>query len=395
MGNARARNGGKRARVTLHEVAEEAGTSRSTASRALGGHGYVAEHIRERVRAAAERLGYVPDVSARTLKGRSSRVIGLLVSDLRNQFYAQLASGVEQTLTAAGYQVVLVDDHGSEERAADGARAFLAMRADGVLLAPVGRPATELLVEHGTPVVEVDRRSGVRGCDAVAIDSESGSRAAVEHLLELGHRKIAVVVDETKWATGKDRLKGYRAALREAGVPYSRRRVLDLGLRLGPRPDADDMDAEDAMDADCAEDAADGTSGSGGSGDARRDPAGAVAALLDADPDVTALFAANNVVAELVWQVLKQRGAAVPEDYSVVSFDDQRWMRMVEPKLTAVRQPVYDMGRRAAALLLERTAGGPSRSQSHILQPELVVRGSTAAPARGEQPTGRSRPLRP
>jgi LacI family transcriptional regulator len=100
-------------------------------------------------------------------------------------------------------------------------------------------------------------------------------------------------------------------------------------------------------------------------------------------------------VAELVWQVLKQRGAAVPEDYSVVSFDDQRWMRMVEPKLTAVRQPVYDMGRRAAALLLERTAGGPSRSQSHILQPELVVRGSTAAPARGEQPTGRSRPLKP
>ncbi|MCH6163670.1 LacI family DNA-binding transcriptional regulator [Streptomyces marispadix] len=385
MGNARARNGGKRARVTLHEVAEEAGTSRSTASRALGGHGYVAEHIRERVRAAAERLGYVPDVSARTLKGRSSRVIGLLVSDLRNQFYAQLAAGVEQTLSAAGYQVVLVDDHGSEERAADGARAFLAMRADGVLLAPVGRPATEVLVEHGTPVVEVDRRSGVRGCDAVAIDSESGSRAAVEHLLELGHRKIAVVVDETKWATGKDRLKGYRAALREAGVPYSRRRVLDLGLRLGPRPGTDDEDDAGGTGAE------DGTGGpddmadtySGDPGDGGRDPAGAVAALLDADPDVTAVFAANNVVAELVWQVLKQRGAAVPEDYSVVSFDDQTWMRMVEPKLTAVRQPVYDMGRRAAALLLERTGGGPSRSQSHILQPELVVRGSTAPPARG------------
>jgi LacI family transcriptional regulator len=118
-------------------------------------------------------------------------------------------------------------------------------------------------------------------------------------------------------------------------------------------------------------------------GDGGRDPAGAVAALLDADPDVTALFAANNVVAELVWQVLKQRGASVPEDYSVVSFDDQRWMRMVEPKLTAVRQPVYDMGRRAAALLLERTGGDPSRAQSHILQPELVVRGSTAPPARG------------
>ncbi|WP_314174113.1 LacI family DNA-binding transcriptional regulator [Streptomyces winkii] len=372
MGNARVRNGGRRARVTLHEVAEEAGTSRSTASRALGGHGYVAEHIRERVRAAAERLGYVPDVSARTLKGRSSRVIGLLVSDLRNQFYAQLAAGVEKTLSAAGYQVVLVDDHGSEERSADGARAFLAMRADGVLLAPVGRPATEVLVEHGTPVVEVDRRSGVRGCDAVAIDSESGTRAAVAHLLELGHREIALVVDETKWATGKDRLKGYRAALREAGVPYSRKRVLDLGFgggtgegRTDAGPDAD-VEGED---------------------EGEREGVAEVGALLDANPGVTALFAANNVVAELVWQVLKQRGHAVPGDYSVVSFDDQTWMRMVEPKLTAVRQPVYEMGSRAAALLLERVDSGPARAETHILQPDLVVRGSTAAPSGSPSPS--------
>ena len=351
-------NGSRRARVTLHEVAAEAGTSRSTASRALGGHGYVADHIRERVRAAADRLGYVPDVSARTLKGRASRVIGLLVSDLRNQFYAELAAGVEQTLSDAGYQVVLVDDHGDEERAADGARAFVAMRADGVLLAPVGRLATELLAEHGTPVVEVDRRSGVRGCDAVAIDSESGTRAAVSHLLDLGHREIAVIVDETKWATGKDRLTGYRTALREAGVRYSAKRVLDLGLGLGFGPDT-----------------------------AKREATAAVSALLDANPGVTALFAANNVVAELVWQVLKDRGRTVPDDYSVVSFDDQTWMHMVDPQLTAVRQPVYEMGSRAAELLLERVepaAEGDApkprgRDQAHILQPELVVRGSTGA----------------
>lgn len=359
-------NGSRRARVTLHEVAAEAGTSRSTASRALGGHGYVADHIRERVRAAADRLGYVPDVSARTLKGRASRVIGLLVSDLRNQFYAELAAGVEQALSAAGYQVVLVDDHGDEERAADGARAFVAMRADGVLLAPVGRLATELLAGHGTPVVEVDRRSGVRGCDAVAIDSESGTRAAVSHLLDLGHREIAVIVDETKWATGKDRLKGYRTALREAGVRHSHKRVLDLGLGLGFGPDT-----------------------------ARREATAAVAALLDANPGVTALFAANNVVAELVWQVLKDRGRTVPDDYSVVSFDDQTWMHMVDPQLTAVRQPVYEMGSRAAELLLERvgpdgdaTDRGPrSRDQAHILQPELIVRGSTGAPG-GPRGTG-------
>ncbi len=343
QGRVRGNGRAKRARVTLREVAEEAGTSQSTASRALAGHGYVADEIRAKVRAAAARLGYVPDITARTLKGRSSGLVGLLVSDLRNQFYAQLAAGVEQTLTAAGHQVVLVDDHGDEERAADGARAFVSMRADGVLLAPVGRAATALLVEHGTPVVEVDRRSGIRGCDAVVIDSERGARDAVAHLLALGHRRIAVVVDETMWDTGRARLRGYRAAHRAAGVPLGRRLVLDLGLRL-------------------------------------TDPQREVATFLDANPDATAVFAANNVVAEAVWQELKRRGSAVPRDCSVVSFDDLTWMRMVEPGLTAVRQPVYEMGARAASLLLERVGGDQGRSRTHTLDPELLTRGSAAAP---------------
>jgi LacI family transcriptional regulator len=334
---------GKRTRVTLRQVAEEAGTSPSTASRALAGNGYVAQAIKARVEAAAARLGYVPDVSARTLKGRSSRLVGLVVSDLRNQFYAALAAGVEQSLAAAGHQMVLVDDHGDDAQALEGARAFLAMRAAGVLLAPVGRQATELLVEHGTPVVEVDRRSGARGCDAVTIDSERGAQAAVTHLLELGHRRIGMVLDETVWDTGRDRLKGYRAAHRAAGVPLSRRLVLDLGLRPA-------------------------------------DPGADIAAFLAAEPDITAVFAANNVVAEALWQELQRRGSSVPKDCSVVSFDDLTWMRMVEPGLTAVRQPVYEMGRRAAELLLARIAGEQGRPRTHTLQPEFVLRGSTSAP---------------
>ncbi|WP_049580031.1 LacI family DNA-binding transcriptional regulator [Streptomyces sp. SBT349] len=336
---------GRRARVTLRRIAEEVGTSQSTASRALAGHGYVAPEVKARVEEAAARLGYVPDISARTLKGHSSGLVGLLVSDLRNQFYAQLAAGVEQAVAAAGHQVVLVDDHGDESQAVRGARAFLSMRAAGVLLAPVGREATDLLVGHGTPVVEVDRRSGVRSCDAVTIDSERGAREAVGHLLALGHRRIAVVLDETMWATGKNRLKGYRAAHRDAGVPLSRRLVLDLGLRPA-------------------------------------DPQRDVAAFLDAHPDITAVFAANNVVAEAVWHELKRRDTAVPDRCSMVSFDDLTWMRVVEPGLTAVRQPVFEMGNRAARLLLERIEGGQGRTETRTLEPELILRGSTAAPGR-------------
>ncbi|MEU0370698.1 LacI family DNA-binding transcriptional regulator [Streptomyces sp. NPDC006283] len=337
---------GRRARATLRDVAEAAGTSRSTASRALGGHGYVADHIRERVQAAAERLGYVPDVSARTLKGRGSGLVGVLVSDLRNQFYAELAAGVEHTLSAAGYQMVLVDDHSDDERAAAGARAFLAMRADGVLLTPVGRTATENLVGHGVPVAEMDRRSGVRGCDVVSIDNERGARLAVEHLIALGHRDIGIVVDETQWDTGRNRLKGYRAALRDAGLATPRRHVLDL-------------------------------SRSEGVGDQRTQ----LTAFFDGNSAVTAVFAANNVMAELVWQELKRRGADVPSSCSLVSFDDLAWMKMVEPGVTAVRQPVFDLGGRAAELLLARIGRDDAgRAGSVVLEPELVVRGSTVAP---------------
>jgi LacI family transcriptional regulator len=334
---------GKRSRVTLRDVAEAAGISRSTASRALAGTGYVAQPIRARVREVADRLGYVPDVSARTLKGQSSGLVGLLVSDLRNQFYAQLAAGVEQTLAAAGQQLVLVDDHGSEQKAVDGARAFLSMRADGVLLAPVGRAATQVLVDRGVPVVEVDRRSGVRGCDSVTIDGGLGAREAVGQLFAEGHRRVALITDETMWDTGQARLKGYRAAHREAGVPVAKRLVLTLGLRPA-------------------------------------DPIRDVGVFLDQNPDITAVFAVNHFVGETVWQELKRRGRRVPQECSLICFDDMTWMRMVEPGVTAVRQPVYDMGVRAAELLLRRLAGTRGRPEADVLLPELLKRGSTSAP---------------
>ncbi|MGW5200949.1 LacI family DNA-binding transcriptional regulator [Streptomyces spiralis] len=335
-------------------MAREAGTSRSTASRALSGQGYVAAHIREDVLAAAQRIGYVPDALARTLKGQRSNVVGLLVSDLRNQFYAELAAGVEQALRTAGYQMVLVDDHGDPAQELEGARAFVAMRATGVVLTPAAAAATELLVERGVSVVEADRRSGARGCDSVVIDSEHGAREATQHLLDLGHRRIALLIDETKWATGAERLRGYRAAHSAAGVPVDRRLVLDL-----------EFQAADARSR--------------------------VAELFDRHPDVTAVFAVNNLMAETAWLELRRRGLAVPRDVSLVSFDDLAWMRMVDPGLTAVAQPTYEMGRRAAELLLGRIAeregtAEPKKSPGRrrvqeTLEPALVLRGSTAAPA--------------
>lgn len=328
--------------VTLADIAREAGTSASTASRALSGRGYVSEEARLRLREAAERLGYVPNASARTLKQRTSRVVGVAVSDLGNQFYANLAVGIEQTLREADYQMVLVSDNSDRVQELACARAFLAMRTAGVILTPADHAAASLLTRHGLPVVEVDRRLADEPCDGVVIDNERGALDATAHLLALGHRKIALLVADTDWTSDAGRLQGYVAGHDAAGVPVDERLILPLPFHA---PDAEVR----------------------------------IAALLG-EHKPTAIFAANNVLAEHAWQVLRRLRLRLPEDVSLVGFDDVPWMAMVEPAITVVAQPSLEMGRRAAQLLLRRTADPACLPSVETLEPTLVVRGSTAAP---------------
>lgn len=325
--------------VTLADIAREAGTSQSTASRALSGRGYVAADVRLRLLDAAERLGYVPDASARTLKQKTSRVVGVVVSDLDNHFYGGLAAGIEQTLREADYRMVLVGDNseGAEETAA--VRTFIAMRTPGVILTPVGSDATMLLQRRGVPVVEVDRRIATVPCDAVVIDNVRGAREAVEHLLQLGHRRIALLVVDTDWTSDAGRVAGYREAHDAAGIeideslilrfpfhdPTAEQRIFDLLERTSP----------------------------------------------------TAIFAANNILAEQAWRVLRARGLSLPRDISLVGFDDVQWTDMVSPGITTVAQPTIELGRRAAALLIRRIREPKAPAELELLQPQLVVRGST------------------
>lgn len=331
--------------VTLADIARAAGTSASTASRALSGRGYVSEDARARLREAAERLGYVPNASARTLKQRTSRVVGVAVSDLGNQFYAHLAAGIEQTLREAEYQMVLVSDNSDRSQELACARTFLAMRAAGVIITPADREAVALLSRHGVDVVEVDRRLADVECDAVIVDNERGGREATAHLLSLGHERVALLVADTDWTSDRGRLHGYRAAHEEAGLPVDDALVLPIGFQA---PDAEQRIEQ-----------------------------------LVAEHAPTAIFAANNVLAEHVWHVLRRHGLRLPDDVSLVAFDDVPWMTMVEPRITAVAQPAEELGRRAARLLLLR-AEDPGRPASLIrLEPALIVRGSTASLRQG------------
>jgi LacI family transcriptional regulator len=327
--------------VTLADVARAAGTSASTASRALSGRGYVAPDVRKRLLTVADRLGYVPNLSARTLKQRTSRVVGVVVSDLSNQFYAALAAGIEVALREADYQMLMLGDNSEVDQELAGVRTFLAMRAPGVIMTPVSSAASELLVSRGAAVVEVDRRFATSSCDAVVIDNERGARDAVAHLIELGHERIALLMARTSWTTDAGRLEGYRTALTAAGLAVDRRLVLKIPTH-----------AADAF--------------------AR------IEALVESERP-TAIFAANNLLAEQAWRVLRKRRLAIPGDVSLVAFDDVPWMEMVQPGVCAVRQPTFEMGRRAGLLLLRRLEDASAGRTVEVLQPELVLRGSTAA----------------
>jgi LacI family transcriptional regulator len=327
--------------ITLADVAREAGTSPSTASRALSGRGYVAPDVRKRLVATAERLGYVPNLSARTLKQRTSRVVGVIVSDLSNQFYAALAAGIEQSLREADYQMLILGDNSNAGEELAGARTFLSMHAPGVIMTPASSATADLLAKRGVPVVEVDRRLAPNTCDAVVIDNERGACDAVKHLLELGHERIALLVARTDWTTDAGRLAGYRSALAEAGLKLDRKLILKI--------ETHEIEAAARIDE-----------------------------LLRTERP-TAIFAANNLLAEQAWRALRRRELDIPGDVSLVAFDDVPWMEMVQPPITAVRQPAYEMGRRAALLLLRRLDDPTCGRTVEVLQPELVVRGSTSA----------------
>jgi LacI family transcriptional regulator len=334
-----------RRRATIKEVAEAAGVSRSTASRALAGNGYVAEPVRARVRNAAKKLGYVVDVTARSLKQQSSRLIGVVVSDLRNPVYAGLAAGAAQAARTAGYTTVLIDDQDARSEESYAAEALVSLRVAGIVGTPVSDALVVFAFGHGIPVVEVDRRFAPERASGVVVDNRAAARSATEHLLALGHRRIALLIDETKWTTGHERFEGYADALRASGI------TLDDGLVVPGGWDA---------------------------ADARR----AANTLLSADDRPTAVFAANNLLAEGAWRAAHDRGLRIPTDLSLVAFDDAAWMSMVEPGITAVVQDPGAIGVAAVEAVLAKIRLPASPATTVIVPTRIVHRGSTAALAR-------------
>jgi LacI family transcriptional regulator len=331
--------------VGMKEVAREAGVSVGTVSNVLNRPHAVRDETRLRVQSAIGRLGFVRSETARQLRSGSSRVLALLVPDLRNPFFADVAAGVESAAGKAGLGAMVCNSAQDSRREAEYLDLLAEQRVHGVLVTAAGGLGRDLdaLRSQDIPYVLVDQIDpGGDACSA-SVDDLEGGRVAVQHLLRAGHRSIVYIGVPFGLPQARERRAGANAALTEAGL--SADALIEVGVERS----------------DVA---------------AGRD---AGARLLGLPSGPTAVFCANDLLALGVLQALFAAGVHVPQDIALVGYDDIDFAAAVAIPLTSVRRPAFTLGRRAAEMLIEET--GPGRAdhlhRQVILQPELVVRQSS------------------
>ncbi len=329
---------------SIHDVAQQAGVSAATVSHVLNATRFVSEGTRARVHAAVEELGYIPSAAARSLRSRRTRTLALVVSDIENPFFTEVARAVERRAAEAGYTVVLgnTDEELARERTV--LRALLAQRVDGVLLAPVAGE-TEMehireLRERGVPLILLNRHLPGLDVPAVVADNAGGSYDLTRYVLSQGHRRIAVLHGRLDTSTTQERLAGYRCALAEAGIGEDPALLVAAGSKTEPAYQATQR-------------------------------------VLATFPRPTCIYAFNNLMTEGALLAIRQAGIACPTAVSLVGFDDFRSARAVTPALTVVAQPTYEIGQAATELVLRQLDGEPVAGIR--LPTRLVVRESCLA----------------
>jgi LacI family transcriptional regulator len=323
-----------------------------TVSRVLNNSGYVSADTRERVQAAITDLGYVPNSLARSLRSKSTRTVALVLTDVTNPFFTTLVRGAEDVASRHDFNLILCNTDESESKQSQYLTVLLQKRVDGILLVPArssSEPVT-LLQSQGVPVVVVDRRVPSTDVDSVRCDSEQGAYEMTRYLLDLGHRRIALLTGPAGVSTAQDRVSGYRRALSEFGLNGSDELVVHgefapaSGYRMAQQ-------------------------------------------VLDLPERPTALFAANNFIASGAYRAVRDAGLVIPTDLTMVAFDDLPAGMAVEPFMTVIEQPAYEMGSRAAELLFARLSGNaPAECQEIILPIRMIVRGSSGVPSETSRP---------
>jgi LacI family transcriptional regulator len=332
-----------------------------TVSRVLNNSGYVSAEARARVETAVAELGYVPNTLGLSLRFKRTQTLALVVTDITNPFFTSMVRGVEDVASQRGFSTILCNTDESETKQADYLTILLQKRVDGVLLVPARSASgpVEWLQQRNVPVVIIDRRAPGARVDCVRGQSEVGGYHLANVLYDLGHRNIAMLTGPASVSTSSERVAGFMRASQERGITPSPERII-FGSYTVPS----------------------------GYAMARQ--------VLELVPRPTAMLTANNFIAIGAYRALRDAGLRVPDDMSLAAFDNIPDHMILDPFLTVATQPAYEMGQRAAELLLDRLDGrGASEPVDIQLPSEIVVRRSCAPPpARAsEDPVARSTAL--
>jgi LacI family transcriptional regulator len=286
----------------------------------------------------ADDLAYTPNRVAQSLRLKQTKTLGLVIADVENSLYSRIAKTVETIAKRSGFHVVLCnsnDDPGEEK---DCLELLVDLRVDGILITPTGKNAAFLrsLLSRGIKIVQLDRKLARLRCDSVVVNNRNGAEAAVEHLILQGHRRIGLLAGETHVTTGGQRLEGYRQALMKHRISFDPGLVRESNFL-------------------------------------RETALGAAQSLFNRAELPTAVFAANNVLAESCLFVLRE--LRLSQSVSVVVFDDAPWMQLIDPPLTVVVQPIEELARTAATLMVKRVQASEAPNPvAIVLEPTLIIR---------------------
>ena len=332
--------------VTMSDVAKVAGVSATTVSHVLNKSRRIDPETERAVLAAIESTGYVNDRVARSLRTGKTKTIGLAISAISNPYFGDVVHAIEKRVTANGHSLLLADTHDDPSYELRAVTHLLAHRPDGILIAPSSDPHEALtrIARRRIPTVLIDRVSpdiGSWSFDAVGVENAGPTAELVEHLIGFGHRRIGMVAGRAGLQTTIERVAGFREGHRRRGVPLDERYIVDGGAGAG--------------------DAVDG--------------------LLSLPAPPTALVMGNNQATIDAVRRLTERGIAIPGEISIASFDDFAWADLFHPRLTAIRQPVDELGERAVAMLFERMDDPGQPARTVRLAPTLIERDSAAPPS--------------
>lgn len=330
-------------KATIYDVAKEAGVSIATVSNAINGKGNVSKKRREQILKIMEQMNYQPNVNASALMGKKTYTLGLLIPDISNPFFSEIARAIEDQAHQLGYSVIMCSTDNKDERVERYIGLLEQKNVDGILIG-TGVDNLDILTNlqaKNIPIVMISRETSALEVDTVVVDDFVGGLMAAQHLAEMGHRQMAILSEQLKVSSARERIRGFKQGLQDLQIPFDDHNIAicDYMIQEGRR---------------------------------------AAGELLAREDRPTALFCCNDVLAIGALQEARSIGIKVPEELSIVGFDDTILAAVVDPPLTTIAQPIASMAKQAFQLLISHLDESEAVKKRIVLRPEINIRQSTA-----------------